>query len=255
MLLLNQQLREGDVTDETIEAVLAGLADIASDPPRGDEGLSTATSLARLALESPMGLARAEALRAAWACLEEREPRTWRLDDVDLTTFVERTRRIEELMLTVEEPTADERAEFTELITWLSQTRVGPDRVSLAVDIADVVTSRTVEELTDGIALDEEGVVLHTVTLVTLHLAGDPISTVRQQAAASITELDPSIGIEFLRSLVVREIDSLVLIRGLDGLVERAPDYPADELGEVLEVLAAHPDPSVARRAAALATS
>ena len=41
-------------------------------------------------------------------------------------------------MLTVEEPDAAQRAEFTELVTWLSETRVSPDRVALAVDIADV---------------------------------------------------------------------------------------------------------------------
>lgn len=249
MLLLNEQLRAGEVTDESVDAVLDGIAALADDPPRGTEGLFTATNLARLALEAPMGLMRGEALRVAWLCVADRPARAWRVDEVDLTTFVERTRRIEELMLAVDEPSAEERAEFTELVTWLAEVRVSPERIPLAVDIADVVTSRSVEELTGGVVLDEEGAVLHALTLVTLHLAGDAVPVARRESAATLRYLHPSIGLEVLAALVLREVDSLVLIRALDALADRVDDYPPEELGELLDALAAHPDPSVARRA------
>ncbi len=255
MLLLNEELRGGNVTNESVDAVLATIQALAADPPTGDEALYTATSLARVALESPMGLARAEALRAAWVCLEPFEKPAWDPDQIELTMFVERTRRIEELMLTVDEPTAAERAELTELVTWLSELRIGPDKVRLSVDIADVVTSRTVDEFTGGVALDEEGTVIHAVTLVTVHLAGDPFPAVRQEVGASLRHLHPSIGAELLTLLAIHETDALALIRALDALAPRLAEYPSETIETTLAAFTSHPDPSVARRAVALSAA
>ncbi len=248
VIATDAQWRMGGMEPESFEAMLASVRSLGAQPTGDEARLAAIPELARLVLDDPSSLVRAESLRAAWRLAAELPVDAWRVDALDRADFNGRTQRLEALVTAEDAAT---QPEALELAGWLAHFHAPPEQPRLGVTVAEVVASQALwrhDALGDAFRKELASSLRHALALVTLHAANDPHAVVREEALASARHLDPPAVLSLVAGVLARETDSAVLLAALDSLQEAAGALPAEDVRAVLEPLQGSTDVAVRLR-------
>ncbi len=245
VLAIDAAWRSGSMPPQSNEVMLEALQALGA---QRDADLASAGTLARIVLQSPSDLARADALRSLWQHASRFTREDWRVDELDSAAFNERARRLEEL-LDGDAPGPDE--ELVEMAHWLGNFRFPPRRMGEALSLAEAVASQAAtrtDEAGAAFAEHAEGAMQHAAVLVTLHASGDKAPVVRAEAAIAARYLPPERALLLVAGMLRRESDAQVVFDALDSVEALAPELPPEAVRGVLEPLLDTSDVAVRQR-------
>ena len=239
---------EAGTQAESIEPVRK----LGNQDPEDPSSMVSVLALARQARPqgNPSALVRAECLLSAWKLGADLPREELRVDELDAQAFSERTRRFE---LLAADPGLSEGAELLELASFLGNYRFPPGDEDLALDLAELVVSRALwtepSPVSGSFAATAPASVRHALVLVTLRLADDPNSTVREEALRATRHMVPGPGLDLIAGALSIEIDSEVLLAALDSLELLADELSAEQRARILSLLPPGVNLTVRRRA------
>lgn len=226
-----------NIGEETQEDLLEHVRALGDADPSERESILAVPVLARLVIESPSSLVRAEALTSAWRLCADapREPPL-----IDERPTEELLASIDRLLELDADPQAAEGAEGLALADSLVRHRFGPAQLSLAITLGEMAAHRGLGADSPVVRLfhaEAPASLRHALALVTERAANDREAVVRQAAYAAAPLLHPQLGLSLVADALLTEEDPDAHRTVLDVFAEVGDQMSLDDRMHLLDQL------------------